>query len=348
MNEKTMKEKLKIWFGMDVSKDSFDVSVSMTGEEIKDISSMKKVSFNRTEEGVEKFIHWAEAEMMENSQPNGSEFGVVMEATGSYSLTIVSWLLDKCSRCIPSIADPKSVHAYGKSLRIRNKTDKIDAAILAIYGAERNPKPYVPQNKEYSHLRELVRQRRSTVNILTAMKVQAMEPSNVKAVLEERKKNIRSLEKSIVRLEIAIKKHVSENLELKKQVVSLSTIPGIALITAATIIGELGDVRRFSSGKKIAAFVGVSPRNYESGKSVKGRTRMCKEGQGRIRQALYLSALSAIRTNNDLSKFYHRLLLNGKSKMAAIGAVMRKMICIVRRLIVDNSFYQDELLAKKT
>lgn len=320
----------------------------MTGEGIKEISSMRKVSFARTEKGVEKFIHWAEEQITRNSLSEESEFGVVMEATGSYSLTLVSWLIAKCPRCVPSIADPKSVHSYGKSLRIRNKTDKVDAAILAMYGAERNPDSYVPQSKEYSHLRELVRQRKTLVNMLTAAKVQAMEPSNVKAVLEARKKIIRELEKSIVKLEHAIKKHVNENFWLKEQVSLLTTIPGIALITAATIIGELGNVHRFSSSKKIAAFVGVSPRKYESEKSIKGKTRMCKEGQGRIRQALYLSALSAIRTDNGLFRFYHRLVFNGKSKMAAIGAVMRKMICIIRRLIIDKSSYKDTLVMPLT
>jgi transposase len=102
-------------------------------------------------------------------------------------------------------------------------------------------------------------------------------------------------EKNIVKLENAIKKHINENSELKIQVSLLTTIPGVALITAATIIGELGDIHRFSSAKKVAAFVGVSPRKYESGKSV-------------------------------------------------IGAVMRKMICIVRRLIIDKSFYEDKLV----
>ena len=167
-------------------------------------------------------------------------------------------------------------------------------------------------------------------------------------VLETRKKIIRELEKSIVKLENAIKKHINENSELKIQVSLLTTIPGVALITAATIIGELGDIHRFSSAKKVAAFVGVSPRKYESGKSVKGKTRMCKEGQGRIRQTLYLSALAAIRVDNGLSRFYQRLVFNGKSKMAAIGAVMRKMICIIRRLIIDKSFYKDKLVMPST
>jgi transposase len=150
MTEKEKKKTLKIWFGADVSKDSFDVSISMTGEGIKEISSMPKVSFARTEEGVEEFRHWVEEQIARNFLPEKSEFGVVMEATGSYSLTLVSWLIDKCPGCVPSIADPKSVHAYGKSLRIRNKTDKTDAAILAMYGAERNPSAYVSQRKEYS------------------------------------------------------------------------------------------------------------------------------------------------------------------------------------------------------
>ena len=101
----------------------------------------------------------------------------------------------------------------------------------------------------------------------------------------------------------------------------------------------------FSSSKKIAAFAGVSPRRYESGTSVKGRTRMCKEGQGRLRQALYLTAMSSTRGNNGFARFYVMLVAKGKTKMSALGAVMRKMICVMRRLIIAKSLYNDSLVS---
>jgi len=262
MNEKTNQKNPEIWFGADVSKDTFDVSFCLTEEGIKDISSMPKDSFKRTKEGIEEFKVWATKQMANKSFYEDDEFGFVMEATGSYSVVLATWLFELCPKCIPVIANPKSVNAYGKSLRIRNKTDKTDAAILAMYGAERNPSAYVPQSKEYGALKEVVRQRRGLVSMLTAAKVQAQETSHVKAVVTVRRKIIRDLERNITGIESAIKKHVNEYHNLKEQVKILTSIPDVGLIVASTMIGELGDVHRFSSSKKIVAYARVSPRRY--------------------------------------------------------------------------------------
>jgi len=334
---------IKIWFGIDVSKSTFDSSVFVSGSKM-DISSIPKSSFRRTREGVEQFKEWANEQIISLNFPSGSNYGAVMEATGSYSLALVSLLMEICPKCSPAIADPKSVHAFGKSLRIRNKIDKADAAVLAIYGAERKPEKYKVAAVEYSTLKELARQRKSLVEMLTAANLKAKEETKVKIINNVRNEVIRNLKKSIDKIELAIKKHVNENQSLKEQVAILTSIPGVGLTIAAVMIGELGDIRRFSSSKKISAFAGVSPRIYESGTSVKGKTRMCKEGQGRLRQALYLTAISSTRGNNGFARFYAMLVIKGKSKMSALGAVMRKMICVMRRLIIDKSLYNDSLV----
>ena len=81
MDEKTNQKNPKIWFGADVSKDTFDVSLCLTGERIKDISSMRTVSFERTKEGVEEFKAWAIKQMVNKSLQEDDEFGFVMEAS---------------------------------------------------------------------------------------------------------------------------------------------------------------------------------------------------------------------------------------------------------------------------
>lgn len=345
MIEKTNDKKFSIWFGADVSKDTFDASVCIPEKELTEIFFMPKKCFQMTKEGVMEFKNWAIDQIAKYNFDKNTCFGLAMEATGSYSIKLVALILELFSQCSSSIVDPKSVKAYGRSLRIRNKTDKLDAAVIAKYAAERNPSPHIPQDIKYSHLRELVRQRKSLVNILTMVKLQDQEPSQVKAVISARKDVIKGLEKAIAKIELSIKQHVSQSSELKEQVAILASIPGVALITAATIIGELGDVHRFSSSKKVAAYAGVSPRRYESGTSIKGKTRMCKEGQGRIRQALYMSALASIRGDNGFARFYEMLVIKGKTRMAALGAVMRKMICVMRRLITDKSLYNDAVLS---
>jgi len=217
MKRKNNSHEVKIWFGADVSKGFFDVSFCLTEEIPKDISSMKKASFQSTDDGVKEFKIWASTQMEESRLLIDDKFGFVTEATGSYSVSLIGKVLQLCSNCIPVIADPKSTNAYKKSLRIRNKTDKIDAAVLSRYGAERKPSAYVPSSKEYMELKELIRQRRASVNMLTAAKVQAQEPSQVKAILMARKKVIRNLEKTIALLELAIKKHVNSYPNLKEQ-----------------------------------------------------------------------------------------------------------------------------------
>jgi len=347
MNVKVSEKKLKkAWFGVDVSKETFDASVCLSESEVSDIHSMPKKTFERSESGVEEFQAWCNERLTKNNIPEGTELGVVMEATGNYSLILAAWISGMFLNCIVAIADPKSVNAYGKSLKIRNKTDKTDAAILAIYGAERNPTAYIPESKEYATFRGLVRQRKAIVDMITSAKLQAQELSDIKAVINARTNILKYLNKTLVSLEFAIKKHIKEEPKLKKQAELLVSIPGVGFITAALMLGELGDVHRFSSAKKIAAFVGVSPRIHQSGKSVNGKTRMCKEGQKRIRQSLYMSALAAIKYDtNGLARFYHMLVLRkGKTKMAAIGAVMRKIICIIRRLLIDEISYNDAMV----
>lgn len=348
-----MQEKaLEIWVGIDVSKNTFDVAVYLPvkSEALpRDLSDLPKASFNRDPDGVRKFMNWVDElnnsfAKKENLAP-APNIRTVMEATGSYSLELVAWLIAERPESKHAVADPKRVNAFGKSLRMRNKTDRTDAALLARYGAERKPAPYLPQEPEYRALRELVRQRKAIVNMLTSARLQLDEPAEVKEVAQSRQKVVRDIKNALEKIEEAIRKHVDSHASLKKKTKRLESIPGVGFLTAATILAEVGEMARFATSKKLAAYSGVSPRIVESGASVKGRTRMCKEGQPRIRQALYLAALASIRGDNGFARFYKSLVAKGKSKMAAIGAVMRKLLCVMRALIIGNSEYRDELVS---
>ena len=108
----------------------------------------------------------------------------------------------------------------------------------------------------------------------------------------------------------------------------LAGIAGIGAVTAQAILAELPDTRRFASAQQAAAYAGLAPREYRSGTSVHKRTRLSKAGNARLRKALYLPALTAIRFNPLVGAFYKRLVAAGKSKMAAVGACMRKLLMI--------------------
>lgn len=109
----------------------------------------------------------------------------------------------------------------------------------------------------------------------------------------------------------------------------LQTVPGIGEVTAATLIGELGDFSQFASVEKLVAYVGVNPGLRHSGKRTPSHAPMCKVGSQVVRHALYLAALSAARFNPVIRAFYERLVAAGKPKKLALGACMRKLLLIV-------------------
>ena len=117
-----------------------------------------------------------------------------------------------------------------------------------------------------------------------------------------------------------------ESLAASRQL--LESIPGIGATTAATVLGELPDPTHFARAQQAAAYAGLAPREYRSGTSVRKRTRLSKAGNARLRKALYLPALTAIRFHPLLGGFFERLVAAGKSRMAAVGACMRKLLMI--------------------
>lgn len=346
MSEKEVGEQRPFWVGIDVSKRTFDAAIHPCWEPGGDItlSSLPKQKFNRDVEGVGKLLGWIDAKCPD------AEARVVMEATGCYSLELAGWLTEVRPSLVPVIADPKAVSHFIKSLRLRNKTDKTDAAALARFGAERNPQQAPAQSKEYEDLRQMSRERTYIVRSLTAASNRLEEIGVCKQVAELHKKLVGDMKKALAKIEDMIRRHVEAHANLQAAVERLDTIPGVAFTTAATILGELGDLTRFLTSRSLSAFAGTSPRLFESGESVKGKTRMCKQGSPRARQALYLACLAALRvkTPNSLSIFYQSLVAKGKPKMSAIGAMMRKMLVLMRALLVEQTDYDDEKARKKT
>ena len=143
-------------------------------------------------------------------------------------------------------------------------------------------------------------------------------------------------------VEAEMKRVVEAAPKIAHDVALLSSIYGVGFIVAVVIVAELGDLRRFRKARQLTAFAGVSPRIYQSGTSVARPARMCKKGNPRVRQALYLSALSAVRGRNDLQRTYTRLISQGKPPKAALGAVMRKLLVVMRALLITETDYDPD------
>jgi len=122
------------------------------------------------------------------------------------------------------------------------------------------------------------------------------------------------------------REHTNNHPELKRQSELLDSIPDIAETTAALLLSEITDITQYRSARQVAAYAGLVPRERQSGSSVRGRTRLSKMGNARLRRALYFPAITALRCSEFFQSWARGLQERGKSKMSVICAVMRKLI----------------------
>jgi len=324
------------WVGIDVAKKTFDAALVRHGQKwpATPLANVPVRNFTRTRQGVLDFLQWLDTMTI----PDGlcGRVRVIMEATGRYSTELAAWLVEERPALAPAIAPPHQTSAFIASLGLRNKTDKLEARALGFYGMERQPPAYQPMSAHEIQLRELIRYRDFLVRERVAVTNRTDETSACQAVRKMQQKRLRLLGTDIDRIEQQIRLTVDSCPELKQDVALLSSIYGVGLITAATVRAELGDLRRFYKARQLTAYAGLNPSLRQSGSSVNGRPHMSKKGNPHIRQTLYLAAMVAIRGQNDLQRTYLRLREEGKSAMAALGAIMRKLLVLMRAILISG------------
>ena len=304
-----------IFFGIDISKLTFDVTVL-----IEDKSKHKK--FDNNPQGFVRFNKWIKS--------LNSESYICMEATGIYSMHLALFLVKKKYKTI--VSNPYKIKNYARMKMNRNKTDKADSLCVAQYCKnlyrenEIDNQVYVPKSKYFQRLQALVT-RLEQVKLLRVQEVNHLESTLDIVSIKFIKQTIKQLEKQITAVKNSIVECVNQDLMLKKQVKLLITIDGIGEITAWSILAYLGDISLFATSGQVTSFAGINPCIGDSGTSLK-TSRLSKMGHKRLRKSLYMPAITAKKHNPVLIEFYDKLLKKGKPKKVAICAVMRKLLVI--------------------
>ena len=327
-------------FGIDVAKKTFDAALVSPEQHFPEtpLRTVPVESFSRDPQGVEKFLAWMR-ELLKKA-PGTPKVRAVMEATGVYSIELSAWLCQQCAMPAPAIVNPERTAAFIKSMGLRNKTDRLEARALAFYGAERRPAPYEPLTPEHRQLRELSRYRDALIAEKVAESNREEQRPQGKVVRMLRARREQQRKRDIAKVEDEMKRVIQTTPNLKKDLDLLVTIPGVAFITAAVILAEMGDLRRFARARQATAFAGVTPRKIVSGTSVNGQPHLCKKGSARVRQALYLAAMAAVRSKTQLRQTYEGLLQHAKLPMVALGAIMRKLVTIMRAILLTETEFQ--------
>jgi transposase len=339
VTQSTDQENIVHWVGIDVAKATFQASFARPGQKwpataLRDLPTAR---FSRTLEGLDALMAWLGEKILAHT-PEAS-IRVVMENTGKYSTELASWMDRLYPELGPAIVHAQQTHAYIKSMNLRSKTDAIEARALAFYGVEREPVPYVPLTPEQEQLRELVRHRDHLVSLNVAQGNRKEEGTTSSFVERSQQRMANAFQREIKKTEERIKKLTHKNSAMQKDIQLLTTIYGAGYLTAVTVLSEVGDLRRFTRARQLCAFAGLTPRHTQSGSSINKPAHLCKKGNARVRKALYMAALTAIRDKGTMQETYEQLIAKGKPKMVALGAVMRKLLTLMRALLISGKAY---------
>lgn len=303
------------FIGIDIGKDSFDTALHG--------APAKPSRFQNGEEGFAAFL-------AAFSKPLAGAL-VVVEATGGYEAALLAFLL--ANGITVHRADPLTAKHFIRSLGKRAKTDKLDAMALARYGAERHATllPFALKDETQQKLAALLSRRQDLILMRAAEETRLRHPTyrSLKASLQA---VIKTLNSQIKLIEDEIKDLIARCKALAGKVAIMTAVTGIGRQTAALLAGfmpELGTLTR----RKAAALAGCAPHAKDSGKH-RGY-RATAGGRATVKRALFMAALSARKSHPALRAFYERLVQNGKKPMAAITAVMRKLIVILNARLRD-------------
>jgi transposase len=302
------------FLGLDVAKAKADVCLLRPdGQRFED-------SFASTRQGHEAFLRWLDKHAPSVSVRAG------LESTGPYSRPWCD-LLHTAGHLV-SLLNPARPKAYAQACGLRNKTDRVDARLLAQFVAEQNPDRWMPPDAEREELKELTRRREDLLALRQAER-NRVESARAKSARDSVARVVKSLDKELERLEAELEQLMQRSSRLTQQQTLLCSIPGIGKVTARKILAELPEVSRFENARKAAAYAGLSPRRHESGKTVKKRGRLSKVGNSALRKAFYMPAITAIKFNPVIKALAERLRVKGKAEKAIVGAAMRKLLHIV-------------------
>ena len=265
---------------------------------------------------------------------------ICIEATGIYHLEAAITLAGQ-DGCEVMVVNPRVAKDFARAMNARTKTDRVDARMLALF-CERMPfVRWQPPAKEVLELRAIAR-RMDDLTQQAAAEKNRLHAAMVRSVAHDIEVNIRHLERRIQRLADQAKRLIEHHEPLLRGFTLLTTIKGVAEASAIRILGEVMLMPEGMSGKQWVAHAGLDPRAFESGTSVRKKTRISKTGNAHLRRALFLPAMSAARFDPGARNLRNTLVKRGLKPIQAIVAIMRRLLLAIRAMLRDGLPYQSE------
>ena len=316
-----------LYFGIDISKDVFDVTDS-------------KGNYHQFENNYKGFKQFKKAL---NTMSH-----CVMEATGYYHYKLAYYLQEEGFKV--SVENPLSVKRFIQMKLSKVKTDKSDSKLICEYGKQVDLKLWQGHSKQQLECLQVIRTLDVYIKQGTMLKNKIHgedtlgDPSL--AVVRSLKRLLKHLEKEINNLEDKLLKTVKSTHQ--DLLTRIKTVPGIGVKTAATLIVLTDGFERFTSAKELCSYSGLTPIICQSGSSVKWRSRISKVGNKKLRNLLFMCSFSACKYNKACKALYDRIVAKGKSKKLALIAVCNKLLkqafAIAKSGLVYDQDYRSNLV----
>ncbi len=303
-----------IFVGIDVSKHRLDVHVLPEGQSFS-LPAVKA------------------SDLLERLAEPGPVL-VVLEATGGLEIPTADLLwaagFDVC------VVNPRQVRDFAKAVGLLAKTDRLDAAAIALFARAVRPPVRAMPNPEQRRLADLVARRRQIVSMITAENNRVLRRQPL-VIARRLRAHLRWLKKELAFLDGVLAEAIKDHPAMKQKSDAMQSVPGIGRVASQTLIAGLPELGKLDR-RKIASIVGVAPFNRDSG-LFKGR-RTTWGGRSEVRATLYMAALVASRHNPTIAAFYNRLTADGKKPKVALTACMRKLLVILNAIIRDNKTWE--------
>ena len=312
-------------YGIDISKEVFDVYSITSGHN----------QFKNDTKGFRALVRFL-----------GKDSLVVMEATGYYHYRLAQYLYKQ--GVLVSVVNPLSVKRFIQMKLAKVKTDKSDAKAICDYGQMNDVPLYTALTDVQSECLQLFRlldnylkKRTATKNKLHGEETLGI-PS--KFVYRSLKRDLKHLNKEVIGIEERLLELVKQ--EQQHQLTLLKSIPGMGVKTALFLIVVTDGFSKFETAKQLCSYVGITPTIRESGSSVRGRSRISKVGNKKLRNLLFLCAFSACKHNKACRELYERIVNKGKSKKLALIAVANKLLKQAFAIAKSGIPYDENFVSK--
>ena len=306
--------------GVDVSKGRLDVYIDVAGE---------RLQFSNDDEGVARLVAALRRHHVRL---------VVLEATGRYHRAAAAALLEAGLNA--AVVNPKQVRAYAAARGRLEKTDRIDAEVLAAFGRAIAPRACAKTPENRTALTDLVARRRGLVQARVAEANRGGGEGHGQQLpaLARRQsaKLLRLLDQQIQDLDRAIAELIESDGDWHNTSTVIDSVPGIGPDSANRLVAALPELGKLNR-QEIAKLAGVAPLNCDSG-TQRGQ-RHIRGGREHARACLYMLAFNVRQRCDRFRRYFDGLIARGKHYKVAMTACMRKLLVVLNEMVKNNTHW---------